>query len=216
MSTDCAFLAVDMDAVHPTAVDTAYYTRWGMEHLLGDATPRHLELLRRSAESLSELYETLELPPAKNPFDFAEFALCVEGNPALRSPVIYSMAYWQPSWRVLSRRFCDFLEEESPVAHALWQKLLGGIGDSEWVPFVVGGTEYRLGHGGFLQGDELSEMSGALEPVLPKLPTFYETLDKREQGRNAVVGHAVETIYNLCRQLAGPGAGSPILLYYTY
>jgi hypothetical protein len=112
-----------------------------------------------------------------------------------------------------------FLEAEAPEAHRLWMRLLGRPVNAEWLPFTVGGTTYRIdpreSYGGCLQDGGITALADALRSVLPKLQTFYETLNEEYQRSTVVTDHAVETLYGVCRNPYISDSTTQTLIAYT-
>lgn len=62
--------------------------------------------------------------------------------------------------------------------------MLGQRNGEEWIPFTIAGTTYyvnrRGSEEGCIQGDAITELADALNPVLDSLPGLYEGIDDPE------------------------------------
>jgi hypothetical protein len=220
MSHGIGILAFDLGDFSPTAVDNWYYRRHGMEHLLGEAAPHDSITQVRPLRKFRKLYERLEPPPATNSIHFGDLALNARATVlGFSSPITYHVSYRQPGSGVLIGRFPRFLEERFPDAHRLWCRMLGQRNGEEWIPFTVDGTTYHVdrrgSEGGCIQGDAISELADALDPVLDALPGFYEGIDDpKYRESEAVRCRAIETLHGVCRHLGEGWPDNPTIIAY--
>lgn len=187
------------------------------EHALG----RH-RAYRSAVDDMWTFISDLDCPPTVNDVNLSLLYNAVSYYPPLGNRQCTVLSLIRNN--VVLRTVPNFLESRSAEATGLWYKLIGSWDVNRWnrrrgdetyaaiePPFElrIDDTQYLIepegDQVGYLQGEELSRLATALQPHLPDVPAFYESLDEKYQ-RQAEWAAPIELVYSLATCYGGrPG-----------